>query len=183
MFRANRIASRLALRAVRFNSTANPTTPPLMAKLRSDLKDAMRAKDTTRLNVLRAIIADTTNASKTSSPIQTDVQLLSLIRKRIAAAKDAGQQFLEANRPDLKEQEDAQIAVLEEYAGQVQTMGNEEIQAAVQNVIAQLQSEGQKLNAGNVLKALLAPGGALDGKPVEKAEVAKIAKEAVAKLG
>lgn len=42
-----RLPARLPLRAVRWNSSA-PTTPPLMAKIRSDLKVAMRAKDTAR---------------------------------------------------------------------------------------------------------------------------------------
>jgi len=133
-----------------------------------------------RLNVLRALITEITNASKTSSPIQTDLQLLSVIRKKTAQAKEAGQQFAEANRPDLKEQEDAQIAVLEEYAAQVETMGVDQIREAVSQVISQLKGEGKKADIGSVLKTLFAPGGVLDGKPAEKAEVAKIAKEMVA---
>lgn len=133
------------------------------------------------MNVLRAVISEANNASHTSSPIQTDLQLLALIRKRIALAKDAGQQFLEANRPDLKEKEDAQIAVLEEYASQVQTMSTEEIQSAVSQAISQLQGEGKKTDVGSVLKTLFAPGGILDGKPAERAEVARIVKETVAK--
>lgn len=133
------------------------------------------------MNVLRAIISDTNNASKTSSPIQTDLQLLSLIRKRVAGAKDAAQQFLEANRLDLKEKEDAQIVILEGYAGQIQTMSAEEIQSAVLQAISQLQGEGKKADVGSVLKALFAPGGILDSKPVERAEVARIVKHTVAK--
>jgi uncharacterized protein YqeY len=133
------------------------------------------------LNVLRAIISETNNAAKTSTPIQTDLQLLSLIKKRTAASKDAAQQFLQADRPDLKEKEDAQIAVLEGYAGQVQTTPIEEIQSAVSQVISQLQNDGKKADVGNVLKTLFAPGGLLDGKPAEKAEVARVVKEAVSK--
>jgi hypothetical protein len=47
MFKAIRFSSRVGLRTVRWNSTSS-SVPPLMAKLRSDLKDAMRAKDTPR---------------------------------------------------------------------------------------------------------------------------------------
>ncbi|KAL2012503.1 hypothetical protein VTN00DRAFT_28 [Thermoascus crustaceus] len=180
MFTPLRFSTRLGLRAVRYNSTSAPATPPLMAKIRTDLKTAMRAKDTARLNVLRAIITETNNASKTSSPITTDLQLLSLIRKKTAQSKEASQQFADANRPDLKEKEDAQIAVLEEYAGQVETMSFEQIKETVSQVIAQLKGEGKKADIGTVLKTLFAPGGALDGKPAERAEVAKIAKELVA---
>lgn len=132
-----------------------------------------------RLNVLRALISETNNAAKTSTPIQTDVQLLALIRKRAAAAKDAAHQFAEAERPDLKAQEDAQIVVLEEYAGQVQTMSLDEIDAIVSQELARMKEAGKKIEVGGLLKALFASGGPLDGKPVERAQVAKIAKETV----
>ncbi|KAH8691485.1 Yqey-like protein-domain-containing protein [Talaromyces proteolyticus] len=176
-----RFSSRLGFRAIRWNSTTANSLPPLMAKFRSDLKTAMREKDKPRLNVLRALISETNNAAKTSSPIQTDLQLLSLIKKKVAASKDASRQFAEANRADLKETEDSQIAVLEEYADQVETISLEEIKATVSNAITQLQREGGKLNPGLVLKTLLAPGGALDGKPADKSEVAQVVKELLPK--
>ncbi|GAQ05867.1 altered inheritance of mitochondria protein 41, mitochondrial [Aspergillus lentulus] len=180
MFRTLRSTSRLNLSPVRWNSTASPASPPLMARIRSDLKVAMRAKDTARLNVLRALISETNNSAKTSSPIQTDLQLLSLIRKRAAAAKEAAKQFAEADRPDLKEKEDAQVTILEEYAGKVETMSLEDIKAIVSQEVSKLKEAGKKVEVGALLKSLFAPGGALDGKPAERAEVAKIAKEAVA---
>lgn len=48
MLPSMRLTSRLGLRLVRWNSTAGPTLPPLMTALRTDLKTAMRAKDTPR---------------------------------------------------------------------------------------------------------------------------------------
>ncbi|KAE8146955.1 hypothetical protein BDV25DRAFT_43095 [Aspergillus avenaceus] len=180
MFRPLRFAPRQHLCLVRWNSTGSPATPPLMAKIRSDLKVAMRAKDTARLNVLRAIISETNNAAKSPSPIQTDLQLLSLIRKRASGSKEAAQQFAEDNRPDLKENEEKNVAILEEYAGQVETMSVDEIKQIVSQEISQLKESGKKVDIGTLLKSLFAPGGALDGKPAERAEVAKIAKEAVA---
>ncbi|KAJ5693444.1 hypothetical protein N7462_002867 [Penicillium macrosclerotiorum] len=179
MFNSFRLSSRVAVRSVRWNSSANPTTPPLMTVLRNDLKTAMRAKDTSRLNVLRALISETNNAAKTSSPIQTDIQLLSLIRKRAAASQDAAAQFLEANRPDLKEKEDAQVTILEEYASQIKTMSVEEVEAVIATEIAAIKESGKKLEVGQVLKALFAAGGALDGKPADRKEVASLVKKAV----
>ena len=132
-----------------------------------------------RLNVLRALISETTNAAKTASPIQTDIQLLSLIRKRVAAAKEAAAQFAAAERPDLKEKEDQQVAVLEEYASHVKTMSVEEVEAVIGQDIATLKETGKKLDVGQILKSLFAPGGALDGKPVERKEVANLVKKVV----
>lgn len=133
-----------------------------------------------RLNVLRALISEVNNSVKTPSPIQTDLQLLSLIRKRVAAAQQAAQQFQEAGRADLKEGEDLVVSILEEYAGQVETMGVNEIKAIVSQEINKLKEAGSKVDIGSLLKALFAPGGAMDGKPAERGEVAKIAREAVA---
>lgn len=132
-----------------------------------------------RLNVLRALISETNNAAKTASPIQTDIQLLSLIRKRAAAAKEAAQQFAESDRADLKEKEDAQVAVLEEYAGQIKILSAEEVEAVIAKEITAIKEAGGKLEVGQVLKALFAPGGALDGKPADRKEVAGLVKKVV----
>ncbi|KAI9037430.1 uncharacterized protein KD926_000393 [Aspergillus affinis] len=180
MFRPLRFTPRVNLRPLRWNSTASPASPPLMGKIRTDLKVAMRAKDKDRLNVLRALISETNNSARSPSPIQTDLQLLSLIRKRAANAKEASKQFAEAERPDLQENEDKQITILEEYASQVETMSLDDVKQIVSQEISKQQEGGNKANVGLVLKSLFAPGGALDGKPAEKSEVAKIAKELVA---
>ncbi|RAL07212.1 uncharacterized protein BO97DRAFT_409165 [Aspergillus homomorphus CBS 101889] len=173
-------SSRLGLRLVRWSSTDSPVLPPLITKLRTDLKTAMRAKDTPRLNVVRALISETNNAAKTSSPIQTDIQLLSLIRKRIAASKEAIEEFKTENRPELQELEEKQVTVLEEYGAQVETMSVDDIKQIVSQEVSNMKAGGKKVEVGFVLKTLFAPGGALDGKPAERAEVARIAKEAIA---
>ncbi|KAJ5728109.1 hypothetical protein N7493_004439 [Penicillium malachiteum] len=178
MFRALRSIPSAPLRQVRWNSTA--TTPPLMATLRADLKTAMRAKDTARLNVLRALISETNNAAKTSSPIETDIQLLSLIRKRAAASADAAEQFAAADRADLKAKEDEQITILEEYASHVKMLSTEELEAIVAQQIASIKEAGGKMDFGQILKAIFSKDGPLDGKPADRKQVASMVKQALA---
>jgi hypothetical protein len=48
MFNTARFVSRVGLGPIRWNSTAATSLPPMMATLRSDLKQAMRAKDQAR---------------------------------------------------------------------------------------------------------------------------------------
>ncbi|KAI9714653.1 MAG: hypothetical protein M1812_006318 [Candelaria pacifica] len=151
--------------------------PPLLLKLRADLKTAMKAKDTNRLNVLRVLLSEIANASKTSTPIKNNIQLLSLLRKRAVASKAAASEFGAASREDLKAKEDAQVSILEEYAGGVETTGTDEIRQSVNAVVEAIKEEGEKLDIGTLLKRVVGPGGVLDGKPVERAEVARIAKE------
>ncbi|EEP77580.1 conserved hypothetical protein [Uncinocarpus reesii 1704] len=175
MFRPLQFQARHLLRAqCRYNSTT-PSSPPLLAKLRADLKTAMRAKDTVRLDVVRAIIAEINNSAKTSSPIQTDLQLLSLIRKRSASLEASTQEFIKANRSDLKERNDAEMRVLAEYGAQVPTTSEEEIQSAISQTIEKLRSEGAKVEIGAIMKAAFAPNGPLNGKPAEKGTVSKVA--------
>jgi len=70
----------------------------------------------------------------------------------------------------------AQVAVLEEYAGGVETVEQEEITRVVGEVIGRMRTGDQKVDLGSVLKAVIGPGGEFDGKSVEKAEVAKVVK-------
>lgn len=161
-------------------STPPPTTlpgPPLLLKLRNDLKTAMRAKDTPRLNVLRSLLAEVTNAAKSPNPVKTDMQLLSMLKKRQAAAKAASIEFKAAGREDLVEKEQGQVDILDEYAGEVQTMAIEDVKAAIKSTIDELKAKTPDLKAGPVMKAIFAPGGSLDGKNVEKSTVPGIVKE------
>ncbi|KAI9710084.1 MAG: hypothetical protein M1820_002886 [Bogoriella megaspora] len=171
--------SHVCMRCLSSSSPATPPAPPMLLKLRADLKTAMKSKDVSRLNVLRSVLADVTNAAKTSSPIKSDLQLLSVLRKRAAASKAASQEFQDAGRTDLVDRENEQTTVLEEYAGGVQVMGAEEIRKFVDEKITRLRNEGAKVDMGSVTKALLGPGGDFDGASVEKAEVAREVKAAL----
>ena len=133
-----------------------------------------------RLNVLRALLAETTNASKTSNPYNTDIQILGMLRKRTAASKSAAEEFSAANRNDLRDKEEAQIAVLEEYASGVELVTENEVKAAAAKVIDTMRTAGVMINFGAVIKAIMAlerPGsGFFEGKSLDKAEVARVVK-------
>ena len=158
-------------------SYSDAPAPPLLQKLKADLKTAMRAKDAARLSVLRAALSSTLNASKTSSPITTDAALVGLLRKQARGCADARDEFAAAGREDLVAKEDAQIAVLNEYMSDsgVEELSGDQLRAVVRDVVAGLGEEKPKM--GDIMKTLLAPGGPLDGKNVEKAEVARVVKE------
>ncbi|KAI1639875.1 GatB/YqeY domain-containing protein [Biscogniauxia mediterranea] len=167
-----------------YSTDAAAPPPPLLQKLKSDLKAAMRAKDAPRLAVLRSILSATLNASKTSAPVVTDAQVVALLRRARRAADEAAAEARGAQRPDLVEREEAQARVLDEYvAGSgVEELTPEALRAVVvEAVAAAVAKEGDaaKVRVGDVMKALLAPGGPLDGKDVEKGELAKVVKEVV----
>lgn len=132
---------------------------------------------TSRLNVLRAILAEANNAAKTSTPIKDNMQLLALLRKRRAASKTAAAEFLENKREDLSQKQEEEIAVLDEYARQVKVMSKEETAKYVDEAISSIKARDGKMNPGAVLKELLKTGGSLEGKPVDKSVVARLVKQ------
>ncbi|KAM0432790.1 hypothetical protein ACHAPT_004492 [Fusarium lateritium] len=165
--------------ACRFYSTpAGDASPPLLSKLKSELKTAMRAKDAPRLAVLRSIMSANLNASKTSTPIKTDVQLVALIRKIQKGAFDAVAEAKAAGREDLVQKEEEQIKVLDEYIANsgVQTLGEAELKALVQDAVEASKAAGVQAKAimGDVMKRL---SGALEGKDVDRKGLAKLVKE------
>ncbi|KAL9136361.1 MAG: hypothetical protein Q9175_002437 [Cornicularia normoerica] len=151
------------------------TTPSLLVKVRSDLKAAMKAKDSSRLDVLRGLISDVTNAAKTSKPITTDAQMLKIIQKRVKSSEAAVEEFQSAKRDDLKDREVAQIAILEAYMDR-DSMGEDDITRAIQDVIGKLRSEEKTVNQGSVMKSLVGPGGTLEDQLVDKQVIVKLVK-------
>jgi len=161
---------------------------------RTDLKDAMRNKDTNRLNVIRVILlfveafapmilttsqgilSHISNASKTDNPLSTDLDILALINKTKTKSAASIAEFREAGREDLVEKETGQVIILDIYAGMVEKVGEEEITAVVNGIVEAAKEAGEKVNTGSVMKKALAE---LTGKPVVKAELAAIVKEAI----
>lgn len=153
-----------------------PLTSPLLYS--KDLKTAMQDKDKNKLSVLRALLSQSLNASKTSSPIVTDMQMLALVRKNAAASKQAAAEFIEAGRQDLADKETEQMRVMEEYIGEVKTVGEEEIRKVVGEVVEALRAEAgdKKLQMGEVLKKVFSKE-VLGERNVERADVARVVKQ------
>jgi uncharacterized protein len=136
----------------------------------------MQAKDTNRLSVLRSLLTQTLNASKTSTPINTDLQMLALLRKSANASRIASAEFRGAGRQDLAEKEESQLRIMEEYADGVETVEDEDIVAAVKGVVDKMTNEGATMRMGEVMKRVLAPE-VLGEKPVARGDVAKMVKQ------
>ncbi|KAL1638170.1 hypothetical protein SLS58_008910 [Diplodia intermedia] len=148
------------------------------------MKNAMRAKDAARLAVVRSVLNDITNASKTAKPISDDMQLRALLLKKINQSTDAAQQFRDAKREDLAEKEDGSASVMKTYVGEIEeaaggVVATDELQRAVKEAIEGWQ-DGKPV-MGKVMEKITGPGGALNGRMVEKGDLAKAVKEALGK--
>jgi len=164
-----------------YSADAPAAPPPLLAKLKGDLKTAMRAKDAPRLSVLRLVLAEVLNASKTDRPIQTDAQLVHLLRKTEAASQAAVEDFRTAKRQDLVDKEEQQVGVLQEYirSSGLEVLGKEDLREMVRLTLGDLATDQvpHRSQLGEAVKRLLAPGGPLDGKDFSKPELVELVKE------
>ena len=97
----------------------------LRARLSSDLKEAMKSKDTVRLSTLRLITAaikdrDIAARSAESEAADqasgvADEEIRALLARMIKQRQDSAKVYEEGGRPELAAQERAEIAVIQGY--------------------------------------------------------------------
>jgi uncharacterized protein YqeY len=97
-----------------------------------------------------------------------------MLRKRKASSEAAQKEATENKREDIAAKQQSEINVIDEYAGTVQMMTEEDVKNAITSLVEKMKSEVADTKAGQVLKEIFKPGGVLDGKPVERSQVVKI---------
>jgi len=138
----------------------------LREKLDEDLKSAMRAKDSLRMNTVRGLkSAIKYREIELMKPLD-DAGVLQVVTSEIKRHKDSVEQYRAGNRPDLADKEDAEIKILQEFLPQQLTAA--EVEAKVVEAIAKVGAQGPK-DMGAVMKALLPEvQGRADGKVVSE---------------
>ena len=87
----------------------------IKSRLQDDMKNAMRAKEKDRLVVIRGIIAAVKQREIDERIELDDSQVLAILDKLVKQRRDSAQQFRDADRLDLTEKEEMEMAILQEY--------------------------------------------------------------------
>jgi uncharacterized protein YqeY len=133
----------------------------LNAQIKSDIKDAMRAKDTVKRDTLRNIQAAVKQIEVDERRDVTDADLEAIMMKYLKQREDAKTQFADAGRDDLVAKEDAEIAIIKPYLPE--PMDDTELEAVLKEVIALVGAESMK-DMGKVMGAAKgAIGSRVDG--------------------
>ena len=131
----------------------------------SDLTEAMRAKDTTKLGVLRMLKSALKYAAIAKSDAEaelSDAEAVQVIRKQAKQRQDSIESFEKGGRAELADKEKEELAILNTYLPQ--GMSPDELAKVVRETIAELGATS-KAQMGAVMKALQAKvGGRADGK-------------------
>ncbi|MEM1041968.1 MAG: GatB/YqeY domain-containing protein [Bacteroidota bacterium] len=139
----------------------------MLDRLDHDLKDAMRAKDKTRLLALRAIRSAVIEKQKDGSGSLTDDDLVAIVQKQAKQRRDAMQQYEDAGRDDLAQRERDELTIIAEYLPAQLT--DEDIQRVVHEIVARTGATTMK-DMGRVMgEAMSALKGKADGNRVRVA--------------
>jgi len=145
----------------------------LHERVDSDLKEAMRAKDSAKVGVLRMLKSALKYAAIAKSGAEadlTDAETVQVIRKQAKQRQDSIESFEKGGRAELAEKEKEELAILNSYLPQA--MSPDELANVVRETIAEVGATS-KAQMGTVMKALQAKVGArADGKTLS-AEVQK----------
>lgn len=136
----------------------------LKERLSSDLKQAMRGGDKVRRSVIRLVLAAVHNAEIARQAALEDSDVLGIIAKEARQREESIEAFKKGNRQDLVAQEEAEMAVLQEYLPRQMT--RDEVIAEARRVIEEVGAQGPR-DKGKVMPKLIAQlKGRADGREI-----------------
>ena len=138
----------------------------LKEQLKADLKDAMRAKEIVKRDAIRSINTMIKQIEVDQRIELDDSEIIKLIQKGIKQREEAIVQFKDANRVDLVANEQSQIDIFSLYLPK--QLSDEELQAAIQNIITDVGATSMK-DMGKIMNpAKEQLGGSADGKRINE---------------
>ena len=147
----------------------------LAESITSDMKTAMRERNKVALNTLRALKTALGNAAIEKGGAGSELtegEVVQIIRKQIKQRQDSIQQYEEAGRAELAENERQEITVIENYLPQ--PLSEEEIDSLVDSAISETGAQG-KQDMGKVMKIVQEKtAGRADGKKLSQKVMQKL---------
>jgi len=122
----------------------------LKAQIKSDIKDAMRAKEIIKRNTLRNIQASIKQIEVDERRDVSNADIETILIKYLKQREDAKIQFAEAGREDLVEKENAEIQIIQAYLPE--PMHDTELEAVLKDVINAVAATSMK-DMGKIMGA------------------------------
>lgn len=151
----------------------------LKEKIMTELKEAMKAKNSDKMMVLRSlkakILEKEISERKGGESLLSDEQVIDVLLKAAKQRKESIDQFTQGDRLDLVEKEEMELSIIENYLPQM--MSEEEVLVEVKSQIEKLGATSLA-DIGKVMGSLM---GKLKGK-AEGSTISKVVKEELSKL-
>ena len=105
-----------------------------LQQIESDLKDALKAKDSLKTDTLRGLKARIQNAKTTAAQEFSESEIVALVRSEVKRRKDAVEAYQKGGRADLAEKELKEAAILQVYLPA--QMSEEQLQGLIDKTVA-----------------------------------------------
>ena len=147
----------------------------LKDQLAGELKDAMRAGDARRRDVLRGVLTAISNAEINRVNVKDeaatrqgldDAGVLDVIQKQAKQRRESIEEFRKGNREDLVQQESEELAILEAYLPQ--QLSRDEIAHEVRAIVADTGASGPGDKAKVMPAAIAKLKGRADGRAINE---------------
>ena len=148
-------------------------TLSLVAQIKAAMKAAMKAREKETLATIRLIQAEFKRVEVDERIEIDDARALAIMDKMVKQRRDSATQYRDANRPELADVEDAEIAVIQTFLPA--QLSAEEIDALIDEALAGIDAEG--MAAMGPLMSKLKPQ--LQGR----ADMGEVSQRVKAKLG
>eukprot|EP00199_Chlamydomonas_sp_CCMP681_P006136 CAMPEP_0119101438 /NCGR_PEP_ID=MMETSP1180-20130426/482_1 /TAXON_ID=3052 ORGANISM="Chlamydomonas cf sp, Strain CCMP681" /NCGR_SAMPLE_ID=MMETSP1180 /ASSEMBLY_ACC=CAM_ASM_000741 /LENGTH=195 /DNA_ID=CAMNT_0007085557 /DNA_START=48 /DNA_END=635 /DNA_ORIENTATION=+ len=131
-----------------------PSVPVLVTRLKDDMKTAMKARDTLRLDTIRfmsaAIKSREIELRETGLPL-SDGDVIKVLQKSAKQRSDSIDSYTAGGRQDLVDKEAAELAILQAYLPA--QISREELAALVSATVVELGATGPK-DMGKLMASL-----------------------------
>jgi len=145
----------------------------LIERIEGELKDAARARDKHRLGTLRMLKSALQYREIEIGKELSDADVVQVAQTLIKQRRDAAGQFKSGGRPELAQNEEAEIVVLESFLPK--QLGDDELAQLAREAVAETGATDAK-GMGAVMKALMPKiAGRAEGKRVSDAVKAALA--------
>jgi len=145
----------------------------LIERIEGEVKDAARARDKQRLGTLRMLKSALKYREIETGKELSDADVVQVAQTLIKQRRDAAGQFRSGGRPELAQNEEAEIVVLESFLPKQR--GDDELAQLAREAVAETGATDAK-GMGAVMKALMPKiAGRAEGKRVSDAVKAALA--------
>ena len=148
-------------------------TPSLVEQVKAAMKAAMRAREKQTLSTIRLIQADFKRIEVDERIEIDDARAIAIMDKMVKQRRDSAKQYRDADRPELADQEDAEILVIQAFLPE--QLSADDIEALIDEALAGIEATG--MAAMGQLMGKLKPQ--LQGR----ADMGEVSQRVKAKLG
>ena len=148
-------------------------TPSLVEQVKAAMKAAMKAREKQTLSTIRLIQADFKRIEVDERIEIDDARAIAIMDKMVKQRRDSAKQYRDADRPELADQEDAEILVIQTFLPE--QLSAADIDALIDEALAGIEATG--MAAMGQLMGKLKPQ--LQGR----ADMGEVSQRVKAKLG